>query len=71
MANHREPQRQRHGRPVLEKPLINWNVQARYDKLINFEMKFMNILEMKAYQLNDEEIVPVIKKGQVRRVYSL
>ena len=61
-ANQKEPQRQRHSRSVLEKPLFNWNAQGRYVKLINFEMEVTDILEMKRQELTYEEKVPVIKK---------
>ena len=35
---------------------------------MNFEMEVMNILEMKAYELTNEENVPVTKIGLIRRV---
>ena len=42
-------------------PLFNWNAQDRYVKLMNFEVEVTNILKMKAYQLTNEEKVPVIR----------
>ena len=60
-ASLRGPQRQRYDRPTLEKPSFNWNAQDKYIELLNFEMEVMNILEIKAYELTDEEKVPVIK----------
>ena len=62
VSNLSKPQWQRHGDLALEKPLFNWNVQDRYVELMNFEMKVMNILETKAYELTDKERVPVIKR---------
>ena len=44
MVSLREPQRQRHDGPALEKPSFNWNAQDRYSILPNFEMDVMNIL---------------------------
>ena len=45
IANLREPQQQRHGWLALEKPSISWNVQDRFIKLLNFEIKVMISLE--------------------------
>ena len=49
------------GRLALKKPLFNWNAQDRYVKLLDFEMVVTNILKTKAYELPDEEKLPVIK----------
>ena len=56
-----EPQRQKHGRQALERPLFNWNAQDRFIELLNIELEVMNILERNTYDLTDEEKVPVIK----------
>ena len=40
-ASTREPQRQRHGGPALEKPSFTWNGQDMYIKLLNFEIAIM------------------------------
>ena len=61
MTSYRKPQRQRHVRPVLEKPSFDWDSQDRYVKLMNFEMKVMNILETRVYEITDEEKVPLIE----------
>ena len=60
-AIHKQPQRQSHGRLMLEKPLFNWDAKDRYAELINVKMEVTNILETKAYELNDEEKVILIK----------
>ena len=62
MESHRELQRQRYSRLILEKPSFNWDALDRYVKLMNFKMKVMYILDTRAYELTDEEKVPVIKK---------
>ena len=36
VANLREPQQMRHGRPALEKHWFNWNAQEKYIELLNF-----------------------------------
>ena len=43
----REPQRQRHGAPGLEKPSNNWNVLDKYVELLNFELVVTNIIKTK------------------------
>ena len=60
-VNLRKPQQHRHGGLTLEKPLLNSNVQDRYDELLNFEMEVTNILETKAYKFTHEEKITVIK----------
>ena len=66
----RQPQGERHGRPVLDKLSFNWNAPDRYVELMKFEMDFKGILERKAFKLTDKEKDPVTKNGSVRRVYS-
>ena len=56
----REPQRQRHGEPALKHPSFNWTAQDRYSEVCNIEMKVMNFLETKAYELTDEEKAHII-----------
>ena len=54
-------QKQSHGGTKLEKPKFNWDPQDRYTVLLNFELKVRNILQPKAYEISNEEDVPVIK----------
>ena len=61
-ANYRELQRQMCSRPIVEKPLFNWDAKDRYVELVTFDMEVMSILQTRAYELTDEEKVPVIKK---------
>ena len=53
------------------KPSFNCSTHDRYTELINFEMEVTNILEMKAYELNDEEKVTVIKNWLGRKGLQL
>ena len=46
---------------MLEKPRFNWDMPDRYVKLLNFQLEMMNILETRAYEINDEERIPIIK----------
>ena len=56
----REVHRQRHGRPALKQPLLNWNASDKYVELLNFETEFTNILQTKTYELTEEKF-PIIK----------
>ena len=57
--NQQENQRQMNGGLVLEKPRFNWDMPYRYDKLLHFQLEVMNILETRAYEINDEERILV------------
>ena len=46
---------------VLEKPTFNWDMLDSYVRLLNFQLEVMNILETKAYEINNEERILVIK----------
>ena len=61
MASHRQPQRNRHSKPVLSKATFNWATKGTHEECMNFEMELINILETKVYKLTEEEKVPVIK----------
>ena len=54
-------QRQRNGGLVLEKLRFNWDMPDRYVELLNFQLEVMNILETRAYEINNEERMPVIR----------
>ena len=41
--------------------MFDWKAPDRYVELLNFEMEVANILQPKAYDLNDEEKVSIIK----------
>ena len=60
-ASLRESKRQIHSGLAIEKPSFSWNVQGKYTELLVFEIEDTNILETDAYELTDEEKVPVIK----------
>ena len=53
MQIQQETQRQMKGGLTLEKPRFNWATQDRYVKLLNFQIKVMNILKTRAYMIND------------------
>ena len=59
VANTEEAHRPRHGRPALRQPTFNWKAPDKYAELLNFEMEVLNILYTRAYELNDEEKVPI------------
>ena len=59
--NQWENQRQRNGGLVLEKPRFVWDVSDSYVKLLNFQLEAMNILETRAFEINDEERMQVTK----------
>ena len=61
MQNQWGTQRQRHGGLILEKPRFNWDMPGMYVKLLNFKLEVTNILENSAYEISDEEKVPVTK----------
>ena len=64
LANAGDVYRPRHGRSALRQPPFEKEKALnKYVELLNFEMKVMNILETKAYGLNDEDKVPIIKTG--------
>ena len=50
---------------------MHLDAQGRHIKLLNFEMKVMKILEAKAYEITDEEKIPVIKNWLGRRGLQL
>ena len=52
---------QRHDRPALERPSLNWNAQDMYTELLNSEVEVMNILQTRTYELTGEENAPIIK----------
>ena len=45
---------------VLEKPRFNWDMPGRYVKPLHFQLEETNILETRAYRINDEDRIPVI-----------
>ena len=61
--NQHENYRQRNGGLVLEELGFNWDAPHGYVELLNFQLDMMNILETRAYGINEEERIPVIKKG--------
>ena len=56
-----ELHRKRHAGPALNQPSFDRKVPDRYVTMLNFEMEVANMLQTKAYYLNDEEKVPNIK----------
>ena len=47
---------------MLEKLRFNWYAPDRYfELLINPQLKVIDILETRAYEINDEERIPVAK----------
>ena len=66
----RESQRQRHRGPAPEKPSFKWNVQDKYIELLTFETEVTNIFETIAYELTDEEKVPIFKNWLGREGYN-
>ena len=57
--------------PILFQPTFNWKVPDRYVELLNFEMDVTNVLQVYAYDLNDEEKVHIIKNQLGREGYNL
>ena len=53
--------RPRQVEPMLSQPAFDWNVADRYVELLYFKMEVANTLQVKSFDLNDEEKVPVIK----------
>ena len=53
--------RPRQGRPSLSQLAFDWKAPDRYLEWLNFKMEEAYILQMKTYNLNDEEKVPIIK----------
>ena len=45
----------------IGKPIFNLDASDMYVKLLNFQLEVMNILETRAYDINDEERILVIK----------
>ena len=58
--NQHKNQRQRHGGLVLEKLRFNLGIPDRYVELLNFQLEVINILETRAYEVNDKEWIPFI-----------
>ena len=50
---------------MLSQPASNWEAPDRYVELLNFEMEVANVLQAKAYDL-EEDKVPGIKNWLVR-----
>ena len=46
---------------MLSQPTLNWKAPDRYLELLKCEMEVANILQTKAYDLNDEDKVPITK----------
>ena len=46
---------------MLSQPVFDSKAPDRYVGLLNFKMEVANILQMKAYDLSDEEKVPILK----------
>ena len=57
-----EPHRPRQAGQMLRQPVFYQKVPDRYVDLFNFMKGVTNILQMKPYDVNDEEKVPTIKK---------
>ena len=55
MAKAGEMHRPRHGGPALRQPAFNWETPDECIELLNFEMEETNILQARAYKLNDDE----------------
>ena len=63
-----DPHIPRQAGPMLSQLVVNWKVPDGYVELLNFKMEVAGILQMKVYDLNDEEKVPIIKKlARLRR----
>ena len=50
-----------HSTLALEISSFNWNAKDRYTELLHFGTQVMNIIETKAYELTNEENLPLIK----------
>ena len=46
---------------MLSQPAFNWKAPESYVKLLKFEMEVANVLQAKAYDLNEEEKVSAIR----------
>ena len=56
-----EQHRPRQARPMLSQPVFNWKAPDMYVELLNFEMEVGNMPQVKAYDLSEQEKVPIIK----------
>ena len=56
-----EKHRWRQPRSMLSQPAFDWKTPDRYVELLHFEMKKANVLQTKAFNLNNKEKVPAIK----------
>ena len=63
MANTGDAHRCRHSGPALRQSVFDWKAMDRCIVVLNFEMEVMNILQTRAWELNSEEKVPVMKIG--------
>ena len=61
IPNQWENQRQRNGGLQVEKPRFNLDMPDRHVELLHFQLDVMNILETRAYKIDDEQRTPVIK----------
>ena len=61
MQNQWQTQKHRNGGLILEKHRLNWDALDRYVKLLNFQLEVTSIYETRAYEVSDEERIPVIK----------
>ena len=52
---------QRHGGSALKQQSFKWNASEDGVEVLNFKMEVTNILQMKMYELTEEEKVPIIK----------
>ena len=46
---------------MLSQPTFNWEAPDRYLELLKFEVELVNVLQARAYDLNNEEKVSIIK----------
>ena len=61
-----ECHRQRQAGLTLRQPTVDWKAPDKYVELLNFKLEVANILQIKAYDLNDEEKVAIIKNGKAK-----
>ena len=59
-----EPHRPQQAGPMLSQPVFDGKVLDGYVELLNFEKEGTIILQMKMYDINDEEKVPIKRQGQ-------
>ena len=62
-ANVGQAHRHRHGRAALRQTFFDLNAPDKYVELLCFEMEVTNMLQTKAYKLDDKEEVPIMKTG--------